>query len=148
MSGHQGGEFMTVKVVDMVELAREREREVVFNKAKLSTWVHVYPEIGQKMDMHCHNHDETFYVIEGECTMHFPDGGKAVMKPGMVALIPGGSFYQLENSGDRPMVLMGNRGGSQETSTYVNYDTRKAYKSRYDFEDANPDSRQSVRPKE
>jgi hypothetical protein len=47
--------------------------------------------------MHCHNADQTFYVIDGECTMHFPDGGKAVLKPGQAALITGRSFYQLEH---------------------------------------------------
>jgi mannose-6-phosphate isomerase-like protein (cupin superfamily) len=49
--------------------------------------------------MHCHNADQTFYVIEGECTMRFPDGGEVVLKPGQAAMITGGSFYQLENAG-------------------------------------------------
>ena len=57
--------------------------------------------------------------------MYFPDGGKAVLTPGMVALINGGSFYQLENSGDFPMVLMGNRSGSQDTIQHINYETGK-----------------------
>ena len=57
-----------------------------------------YPNPGNKDDMHCHNADQTFYVIEGECTMRFPDGGSAVLKPGMAALITGGSSYQLENT--------------------------------------------------
>jgi hypothetical protein len=57
--------------------------------------------------------------------MHFPDGGKAVLNPGMAALINGGNFYQLENSGDCPMVLMGNRSGSQDTIKHINYETRE-----------------------
>ena len=73
--------------------------------------------------------------------MHFPTGEKVVMKPGMVALIPGGAFYQLENSGDKPMVLMGNRAGAQGESTYVHYETRKQYKGRQGFDAANPDSK-------
>jgi mannose-6-phosphate isomerase-like protein (cupin superfamily) len=100
------------------------------------------------MDMHCHNYDETFYLVEGECTMHFPDGGSVVMKPGMVATISGGSFYQLENSGDGPMVLMGNRAGGQGDSTYVHYETRKVYKGRQGFDAANPDARDRRREKE
>lgn len=39
--------------------------------------------------MHCHNADQTFYVIEGECTMHFPDGGKAVMNLEWLQSSPG-----------------------------------------------------------
>jgi len=79
--------------------------------------------------MHCHNADQSFYVIEGECTMHFPDGGKAVMSPGMAALITGGSFYQLENSGPGPMVLMGNRSGPSEDIQHINYELRKDIKT-------------------
>ncbi len=84
---------------------------------------------GDKDDMHCHNADQTFYVIDGECTMHFPDGGKAVMKPGMVATITGGSFYQLENTGAGPMVLMGNRSGPSEAIQHINYELRKDIKT-------------------
>jgi hypothetical protein len=60
--------------------------------------------------------------------MHFPDGGKAVLRPGMVATIQGGSFYQLENTGNIPMVLMGNRSGPQDAIKHINYETRKDIK--------------------
>ena len=62
--------------------------------------------------------------MRGE-TMHFPDGGKAVLKPGMAALITGGSFYMLENTGNGPMILMGNRSGNQDNIKHINYETRK-----------------------
>ena len=104
---------MAVKIVDLHEVAAEGKRKVLFDTPKFSTWVHVYSTPKKKMDMHAHNYDESFYLLEGECTMHFPDQEKVVMKPGMVAMIPGGSFYQLENSGDDPMVLMGNRAGTK-----------------------------------
>ena len=103
---------MTINIVDMVQMARdEGKRKVIFNTQRLHAWLHVYPEPGDKDDMHCHNADQTFYVIEGECTMRFSDGGKSVLTPGMAATITGGSFYQLENSGSGAMVLMGNRSG-------------------------------------
>lgn len=57
--------------------------------------------------------------------MHFPDGGRAVMKPGMAVLITGGSFYQLENTGNGPMVLMGNHSGPSEDIQHINYELRK-----------------------
>jgi hypothetical protein len=60
--------------------------------------------------------------------MHFPDGGKAVMKPGMVATITGGSFYQLENTGSDAMVLMGNRSGPSEAIKHINYELRRDIK--------------------
>jgi hypothetical protein len=61
--------------------------------------------------------------------MHFPDGGKAVMKPGLVATITGGSFYQLENTGEGPMVLMGNRSGPSDAIQHINYELRKDIKT-------------------
>ncbi|MGH7835241.1 MAG: cupin domain-containing protein [Candidatus Binatia bacterium] len=116
---------MPVEIHDMVKMAHEdKKRKVIFNTSKVHTWLHVYPRPGDKDDMHCHNADQTFYVIEGECTMHFPDGGKAVMKPGMVATITGGSFYQLENTGPEAMVLMGNRSGPSEAIKHINYELR------------------------
>jgi mannose-6-phosphate isomerase-like protein (cupin superfamily) len=66
-----------------------------------------YYKPGQKDAMHCHNADQTFVVLDGECTMSFPDGGKVTLKPGQAALITGGSFYTLENTGDGPMIMMG-----------------------------------------
>ena len=84
-----------------------------------------YYKPGHKDEMHCHNADQTFYVIDGECTMHFPDGGKAVLTPGMAATITGGSFYQLENASDKPMIMMGNRSGPSEKIQIIDYVTRK-----------------------
>jgi mannose-6-phosphate isomerase-like protein (cupin superfamily) len=120
---------MPVEIYDMVKMAHEdKKRKVLFNTPKFHTWLHVYARPGDKDDMHCHNADQTFYVIEGECTMHFPDGGKAVLKPGMVATITGGSFYQLENTGPDAMVLMGNRSGPSEAIKHINYELRRDIK--------------------
>ena len=120
---------MPVEIVDMVKTAHElRKRKVLLNTPRFHAWVHYYPHPGDRDDMHCHNADQTFYVIDGECTMHFPDGAKAVMKPGIAAMIQGGSFYQLENTGNGPMVLMGNRSGPQEAIQHINYDLRKDIK--------------------
>ena len=90
---------MSIEVIDLVDLAhKEKRRKNVFNTPRFHAWMHYYKP-GHKDEMHCHNADQTFYVIDGECTMRFPDGGKAVLKPGQAALITGGSFYQLENTG-------------------------------------------------
>jgi mannose-6-phosphate isomerase-like protein (cupin superfamily) len=121
---------MAINVIDMVKMAHEEgKRKVIFNTHRLHAWLHVYPKPGDQDDMHCHNADQTFYVIEGECTMHFPDGGKTVLTPGMVATITGGAFYQLENSGSGAMVLMGNRSGPSEAIQHINYELRKDIKT-------------------
>ena len=116
---------MSIEIVNMVEFARqEKRRKNIFNTPRFHAWMHYYRP-GQADEMHCHNADQTFYVIEGECTMTFPDGGKAVLKPGMAALITGGSFYRLENSGAGPMIMMGNRSGPAENIQIIDYVTRK-----------------------
>ncbi len=100
---------MSIEVIDLVDLAhKEKRRKNVFNTPRFHAWMHYYKP-GHKDEMHCHNADQTFYVIDGECTMRFPNDGEAVLKPGKAALITGGSFYQLENTGLRPMIMMGNR---------------------------------------
>jgi mannose-6-phosphate isomerase-like protein (cupin superfamily) len=120
---------MAIEIFDLIKIAHEEgKRKVVFNTPRIHAWVHVYPNPGDQDDMHCHNADQTFTVLEGECTMHFPDGGKAVMKPGMVATIQGGSFYQLENTGQIPMVLMGTRSGPSGATQHINYELKKDIK--------------------
>ncbi len=116
---------MGIEVVNLLEMAEKNsKRTKLINTPRFHAWLHYYKP-GNKDDMHCHNQDQTFYMIEGECTMHFSDGGKAVLKPGMAALIPGGSFYQLENTGSGPMIMMGNRSGASENTQKISYETRQ-----------------------
>ena len=49
----------------------------------------------------------------------------------MAALIGGGSFYQLENTGRGPMVLMGNRSGPEDDIKIIDYVTRKDVRDKY-----------------
>jgi hypothetical protein len=48
-----------------------------------------------------------------------------VLKPGMAALITGGSFYQLVNSGQGHMIMMGHRSGNQDNVMIIDYETRQ-----------------------
>lgn len=118
---------MPIKTVDLAEWGRkpDAKRTVLMNGPNMNAFFHVYPKPGMKDEMHCHNADGTFFVIEGECTMHFPDGGKSVLKPGMVGLITGGSFYQLENTGTGPMVMMGHHSRPTQTSKTILHETRQ-----------------------
>ena len=117
---------MAIEIVDTLKLAREvKKRTVVMDTKKMHAWVHYYPNPGDKDDLHCHPGDQTFLLLDGECTMGFEDGGKTVLKPGMVALIQGGSFYQLENTGTGPMILMGTRTGPNSANQHIKYETRR-----------------------
>ena len=117
---------MGIQIIDPKEIAlREKKRTVVMNTRKMHAWVHYYPNPGDHDELHCHNEDQVFTCFEGECTMRFPDGTSSVLKPGMAALITGGSFYQLENTGTGHMILMGHRSGNQDNVVIIDYVTRQ-----------------------
>ena len=137
---------MAIQIIDPLEIGkREKTRTKVFNSRKAHAWVHYYTRPGDHDELHCHNADQMFLCLEGQCTMSFPDGGGAVLNPGMVALINGGSFYKLENTGHGPMVMMGYRTGDQDTVKTIDYVTgenitfdgkRPTIRNRYDDEAA------------
>jgi mannose-6-phosphate isomerase-like protein (cupin superfamily) len=114
---------MPIEIIDTHAFAHEtKKRTVVLNTKRLHAWVHYYT-LGQIDEMHCHNQDQTFHIIEGELTMRFPDGGSEVLGLGKLATITGGSFYQLENTGDVPLVMLGNRSGAQEDTVKIEHGT-------------------------
>ena len=116
---------MSIEIVDLVDMAhKEKRRKNIFDTPRFHAWMHYY-EPGQKDSMHCHNADQTFVVLDGECTMTFPDGGKMRLTSGQAALITGGSFYQLVNSGTGHMILMGHRSGNQDNVAIIDYVTRQ-----------------------
>ena len=123
---------MAIEIINVVELGKqEKKRTKVMTTRKMHAWVHYYPNPGDHDEMHCHNQDQTFICFEGQCTMHFPDGGKEVLDPGMASLITGGSFYQLENPGEGARIMMGNRSGHQDETKIIDYVTRKELRDKY-----------------
>ena len=122
---------MAINIVDTIKLARDtKKRNMIMDTRKMHAWVHYYPNPGDHDDLHCHPGDQTFMCLDGECTMSFPDGGKAVMTAGMVALIEGGSFYRLENTGTGPLILMGTRTGPNSANKHIDYATREDVRGR------------------
>ena len=121
---------MPIEIFDTAQFAHEKKsRTVVLSTNRFHVWIHYYKP-GQHDEMHCHNQDQTFQIIEGECTMAFPDGGEAVLTQGMLATITGGSFYQLHNTGDAPLVMIGTRSGSSEKTVKVEHGTGRIIDSR------------------
>ena len=90
--------------------------------APASVRIHYYKP-GQIDEMHCHNQDQTFTVVEGTLTMIFPDGGESKLGPGGMCTITGGSFYQLHNQTDEELIMIGTRSGSSESTVKVEYGT-------------------------
>ncbi len=94
------------------------------NGPHFQAWFNTYPP-GRSGRMHCHNADETLCVLEGQLTVHTPDGGSWTLERGHVVLITGGTYYRLENTGPGPLVFMGHNSKPTETMKTVEYDTRK-----------------------
>jgi len=115
---------MSIEVIDLVDMGHtQKQRKNVFSTPRFHAGC-TTTNRGRKTRCIATT-DLTFVVLEGECTMSFPDGGKVTLKPGQAALVTGGSFYMLENTGEGPMIMMGNRSGPAEKIQIIDYVTRK-----------------------
>lgn len=107
---------MTVQFADVVgqkKLRLGHSKRVLIRTPDFHVWVHA-DEPGTKGPMHTHTADETFYCLQGECTFTLKEASgkryKRKLTPGMIVMIPKGDFYQLHNTGDDYLVLLGTRG--------------------------------------
>lgn len=102
---------MAAEFIDLLKLEEldiGHSKKVLFTSNQFHTWIHGdYP--GTKGPMHKHTADQQFYCIKGQCTFHFPDGSSRALDPGMLVTIPAGQLYQLDNTGDEYMLLLGAR---------------------------------------
>ena len=116
---------MAIQIVDLKKAVdRDVRRTDIWMTRRMHSWLLYFDEPGEDGKMHCHNNDETFYCVQGECTMSFLDGGKVVIKPGMLAVIPGDEFYHIASTGTEPMMLLGNRSGVRQQDKKINYDDK------------------------
>lgn len=102
---------MAVEFIDLLkepELDLGHSKKVLFGSDHFHTWVHGdWP--GTKGPMHKHSADQFFYCVQGQCTFHFPDGSARTIDPGQLMVIPKDHLYQLDNTGDVYMILLGAR---------------------------------------
>ncbi len=63
---------MSIEFADMHELAKQKKRKNIMSTPRFHAWHHYYTP-GNKDEMHCHNADHSFIVIDVEFTMTFPD---------------------------------------------------------------------------
>ena len=105
---------MPVQFIDLLKkqkLEIGNSKEVFFSSDHFHTWIHGdYP--GTKGPMHSHSADEIFYCVKGQCTFNFLDRESQAINPGQMVLIPKGRHYQLDNTGDEYLILLGSRGES------------------------------------
>ena len=103
-------EALFVDIANQPPLTGHSTKGTLFSSDHYHVWLHIDSEPGKKGPMHRHSADEIFYCVQGECTIHFPDGDSEKLKPGMLVVIPKDQFYQLHNTGSENMILLGSRG--------------------------------------
>jgi len=90
---------------------------LLFNSATSHVWIHNSPP-GDKGPMHRHTADQTFYGLEGECWLNFPDGTRQSITPGVLVVIPKGQYYQQEAPSHTGYVFLGTRAETYENSRF------------------------------
>ena len=102
---------MAVEFMDLLgepELDLGHSKKVLFSSDHFHTWIHGdYP--GTKGPMHSHTADQVFYCVQGQCTSQSPERESKDSNPGQMVLIHKGHHYQLHNTGEVYLVLMGRR---------------------------------------
>jgi mannose-6-phosphate isomerase-like protein (cupin superfamily) len=73
----------------------------------LRVWMKVYADGGENL-MHAHVHeDHTFIVLEGEATFHIDsEDNVRVLRPNEGVLLPKGTFYRFQSSGQGNLVML------------------------------------------
>lgn len=73
----------------------------------VSFWAFTLPAGGQGPPPHVHrSHDELFFVVEGELTVHTAEGDE-LAAAGSLVLVPRGAQHTFSNHGDVPMRMVG-----------------------------------------
>lgn len=73
----------------------------------MAFWEFTLPAGGQGPPPHVHNgHDEVFYIVEGDLTVHTADG-PAQAGPGSMVIVPRGSQHTFSNDGTTTMRMVG-----------------------------------------
>jgi mannose-6-phosphate isomerase-like protein (cupin superfamily) len=106
-------EALFVDIKNQPPLTGHSTKGTLFSSDNYHVWMHIDSEPGKKGPMHKHSADEIFYCVQGECTIHFPNGDSEKLKEGMLVVLPKDQFYQLHNTGSENMILLGSRGESQ-----------------------------------
>lgn len=102
---------MTVTFHDLFKLRKlplGHSKKVLADTKESHIWIHG-DDPGTQGPMHRHTADEIFYCVQGECTFTLAGGRREKLKPGMVVFIPKDDYYQLENTGEEYMILLGMR---------------------------------------
>jgi mannose-6-phosphate isomerase-like protein (cupin superfamily) len=97
-------------------------------------WLNVYKPGSGTEGLHYHNNDETFTVIEGKGHIVHRDGSRTAIEKGMVVLIPAKYYYDIKNTSDGALAVLGNRNeGFGGPTIYLDPDLNDKMKGKKQF---------------
>ena len=115
---------MSAKRIDVSEhpavkgiVGTGKHERLLFNSDTSHVWIH-HSVPGDKGPMHRHTADQTFYGLQGECLLNFPDGTRQSITPGVLVVIPKGQYYQQEAPRHTGYVFLGTRAETYENSRF------------------------------
>jgi len=97
------------KIEQTVKSGKEKMYFDLVGTANMRCWLNVYMPGSGTAGLHYHNSDETFTVLEGRGEIVHRDGSRVAIEKGSVVLIPAKFYYDIKNSGDSVLALLGNR---------------------------------------
>ena len=98
-------------------------------------WLNVYMPGEGTAGLHYHHSDETFTVIEGSGEIAHQDGNRTKIEKGSVVLIPAKTYYDIKNTGDSVLAVLGNRAEAFGGATiYLDPELNETMKARKPFE--------------
>ena len=104
----------TANLTDKIDAAVKSGKQKVYfdlmGTDKFRCWLNVYMPGSGTAGLHYHHTDETFTVIEGRGEIVQRDGSRTLLDKGRVVLIPAKTYYDIKNTGDSVLALLGNRG--------------------------------------
>jgi mannose-6-phosphate isomerase-like protein (cupin superfamily) len=123
------------KIRETVNSGKDKMYFDLVGTPNMRCWLNVYMPGAGTAGLHYHNSDETFTVLEGRGEVAHRDGSKTAIEKGSVVLIPAKYYYDIKNTGDSVLALLGNRAEAFGGPTiYLDPELDKKMKSRKQFE--------------
>ena len=97
------------KIQETVRSGKDKMYFDLVGTESMRCWLNVYMPGSGTAGLHFHNSDETFTVLEGRGEVVDRDGSRTAIEKGSVVLIPAKYYYDIKNTGDSVLALLGNR---------------------------------------
>jgi mannose-6-phosphate isomerase-like protein (cupin superfamily) len=98
-----------MEFADLEEMIARNQRKIdLFGTDNFRCWMLNFAP-GDGTDMHYHASPETFLVLSGSGTVRGLNGAEKAIKKNEILFLAAKDYYQLTNTGNEPLVLLGNR---------------------------------------